>query len=471
MNLQEMFEKMASGAMKAHSELDTRDERRQNRSFGARFSKLKPSVGIDARALVMKDVVLPFNPFTLEEDDNYNAKTPFRPILLVTQVIELIKHACAENSELAEKWSKFLNGSMDWNGLVTLDDYYLLKGTGVIKPRIMTYDTVRVSFNGRNGLPEFPSKYLVDSTKLDPVTRTFPDFRTAPIYHKGAAFFNALLRPAADEAGEKVKRSGGSKETIANARRTVFSKSPLGFVSPTNLVPFFYFPLSSEPKELKEGDFSAVESCVRYMSWDKSKWATAMDEISKKNNLDEDIDFFDLTIKTPSDHAQKSDGSVYTDEDTLQLYQALTITVTDGRQSLHASAVAPTFDPIVKRIEEYFIHSQEESSKTDGDTFEKIMASSNRFRPIESILDSLAPACNEVFMSFCGDDDLKKYITSNLKKQHADFLTAINPDNALALAAEDEEDLDAAANEAGESIQGLILADRALQEEAPPEIL
>lgn len=459
MNISDIFAKVNSGELKMHSELGTRDERRQTRNFGARIAKMKTVTGINHRALVMKDLVIPFNPMTGEADDAYNERTPFRPILLVSQAIQLIKTACAENAELAAKWEVILGGSLDLSDIdtATQGEYLLFKHAGFIKPRIMSYSTITGNFNEAAGLPKFACRYTVDPTQLN--EEGSYDYDKAPIWHKAAIFFNTILNAEAKDKVSTLEQNGANKETIANTRRSIYSKAPVGFVRPTNLVPFVFIPLDEAPPQLKEDDKAGVEQILRYYSM-VDKFQAPIVEIMQKDEMDELIDYYDLTIKTPTSKDTNSSGKVYTDEDAIGIYQAMTIQITDGRKSL---ATAKFTDPKTNKtalwsehfaatrtaLEHYFYNSQLESTKDGGETFEKIMARSNRFRPIDTIMDRFLPACNEIFVSQFANSN---YFSEEVKKANSEFFTAMNPDNAFLLADADDDELE----EASASMQASI---------------
>lgn len=459
MNIQEMFKKMGSGELKAHSELGTRDEAKQTRNFGVRFQKMKTVTGINARALVMKDVVLPFNPFTGEADDDYNRKTPFRPILLVSQTIAGIKGACKDNAELAAFWERTLGMKFAEGDAPTMDEYNAFKKAGFIKPRVTSYYTVAMNFAGAHGFPEFRVKYTVPPEDLN--EEGSYEWGKAPVWHQAAVFFNAILKPEADEKKKSLEAAGQSKETVANERRSIFSRSPVGFVSPTNLLPFFFFPLNELPGTFDPKHPQDVEKAVRYYSY-TDKWTVPLTEALSNPMFDTDMDFFDFSIKTPSSKDTKPNGAVYTDDDAMELYTSMQVTNTDGRLALHGgqsmtdSGAKPNeevFASFIETVRAYFLYSQEQSSVEGGETFEKIMASSNRFRPITQALDNFLPACNDVFNTTFATS---AYCTDQVKKANAAFFTAMNADNAIAMAAVDDDELEAAEKEQRTSVQELI---------------
>ena len=468
MELKDIFSKLKSGEVKAHSELGTRDESKQTKNFGSRIQKMKTVTGINARAMVMKDLVIPFNPFTGEADDTYNRKTPFRPILLVSQAIEGIKDACANDANLKAFWEKTLGISFS-SGAATMEEYTAFKNQGYIKPRVMSYATVAMSFNGMHGFPEFRVKYTVDTNELNE-NGTY-DYETAPIWHKGAIFFNAMAKLEADEVQHKMEAAGQSKDAISSHRRAIFAKSPVGFVAPTNLIPFLFFPLNEVPRTFDVTHPQELEQAMRFYSF-TDKWTIPLREAIENPLYDTDIDFYDFAIKTPSSNTTKSNGQVYTDDDSMELYTAMSISSTDGRQGLHGGVTIVDNQPrkneevfanVFAAARAYFLYSQEQSSVEGGETFEKIMAVSNRFRPITSVINNFLPACNDVFnTTFAGS----KYCTDAIKAANSEFFTAMNPDNALALAAADEEELEEAKAAQKETVEAIIAETNPIQPSA-----
>ena len=325
----------------------------------------------------------------------------------------------------------------------------------------MSYPTVAMNFSGTHGFPDFKVKYTVDPTQLN--EQGTYDYQTAPVWHKAAAFFNSMLKAEADEVVKNLEANGANKEAVQAQRRAVFQKSPVGFVSPSNLIPFLFFPLNEIPKPIEPDHAQELEAYMRYYSF-TDKWTVPLKEAMSNPLYDEDMDFFDFTVKTPSSNDRKSNGQVYTDEDANALYQAMSIINTDGRVALHGGSTVSSdgaktvrneecFAPIIAAAHAYFIASQEQSAQEGGETFEKIMSASSRFRPITQALDNFLPACNDVFAASFATS---QYFTDDIKRGHSEFYTMMNPKNAVGLAAVDEDELEAAANAQRKGLNELI---------------
>lgn len=456
MSLQEMFTAAKSGAVQMHSALGSRDESRQTRQFTTRIQKMKTVCGLNSRMLIMKDIVLPFNPFTGSSDEVYNEKRPFRPILLPSQVIGQIKAMCAQDEELKALYERILGAAFSEGEEVSYQDYMLFKSKGYIKPRITTYDVISVDLKGREGFPEFKVNYTVDSSQLNE-ERTY-DVSNAPAHHKLAVLFNAICREEWKDQESILKANHATDEQIATAKRNVFAKSPISFVKPKNLVPFFFFDLDQEFPDIKEENFMDIEKYIRFYSY-TDKWQTAFEDVAKDPAYDELIDFYDFTVKTPSSGSTSTNGTVYTDEDPNAIYQALSINITDARKSIASgsfkgSKISELFKPVDAVISTYFINSQNEEMKEDGKGFEQIMALSNRFRPIESVADNLVSAAHEVLSESFANS---KYFTEKIRKANSEILTAMNPRNILETAGFDEEELRAAEREQEQDLAAMIL--------------
>lgn len=454
LQLEALFNMAVSGEVQMHSALGTRDESRQTKQFTARIQKMKTICGLNHRILVMKDLVLPFNPFTGESNEYYNETRPFRPILLVSQSIEMIKKICKENNELCDFYKNLLNGEFDAEDNTTYNDYLLFKNANFIKPRITTYDVVSADFNGRAGLPEFKVKYTVDPTQLNS-ERTY-DFDNAPLHHKLAVLFNSICREEWKDKEKDLKNSL-TDEQLQTARRQIFSQSPIAFVRPQNLVPFFFYALDEPFPEIKSENFMDVEKDIRFYSY-TDKWQTAFEEVKKDDSFDELIDFFEFTVKTPTSGTKTTNGSVYTDDEPNAIYQAMSISVTDARKSisggsLNGTAYLTMFSPVYDCIKSYFLYCQEEETKPDGKGFEQIMALSNRFRPIESVGDSLLQAAHEIFNEKFADS---KYFTESIRKANNDVIVAMDPSRILETAGYEEEDLKEAEKQQQKSLKDLL---------------
>ena len=450
MGLTEIFARMNSGELAAHSEMGTRDENKQAKSFGGRLQQLRTTVDLYAHVLAFKDVVLPFNPFTCEADNIYNAKKPFRPILLVSQVLTGIKEMCAKDADLAKKWNDMLGtDKIDWSVPPTMDDYYIFKNHGYIKPRVMSYSTVTLNFGGRCGMPEHARKYLVDASQLGEGNTYEGD--NLPWHQRGAIFFHSILKQEADAAVAALEAQAAPPDAVKSARSNIMRRAPIGFVNQTNLIPFLYFPINACPDKLDPNDHTGFERNIRWMARNMDKWGNAIEEAMTSAIADEHMDVFDFTLRTPTSKQMKPNKQVYTDKDSLELYQAMTITVTDGRSSVVSGVTddhgtqyknSDVYASIWEAAKNYFAYSQEQSGIEGGETFEKIMAMSHRFRPISSVEDKILAASHEVFLSSFSKSP---YFTEEIKKANSEFFIAMNPDNALALAAVDDDELEEAA--------------------------
>lgn len=446
-SIKNIFQQAQSGALKMHSSLGTRDESKQVKTFVTRIAKMATVCGIKARALVMKDLVLPFNPFTLEEDETYNEKNKYRPILLVSQVIEGIKNVCKENEELAKGYEELLGGKFSDCPEATIEDYYLFKRKGFIFPRVTSYYVTQVNMNGKHGLPEFKVRYTVDERELN--EEKGYDYEKAPVHAQLASLFNAICREEWNSIKTVLDKNNVTDEEKNTKRADIFSKSPISFVKPFNVLPFFFFPIGEKFPVLKEENFMDIEKSIRFYN-KTDKWINAFEEVKQSEELDELIDFYDFTITTPNSGTVSSNGKVLTDEDSNAIYQALTITVTDGRYSLAQDKFRKDFANAYQAIKNYFINAQMEEMKPDGMSFEKIMSLSTRCRPIESIADAILPAACEVFNEKFADSP---HFTESIRKQFDTILCRMNPKNAIATAEYDADELEAAGKEAFTDMQ------------------
>lgn len=456
MELEKLFGELKNSSLSFHSDMGTRDESKQTRNYGQRISKLGIKCGIDAQALIPKDISLPFNPMTCEPDDNYNTKSPFRPIMLVSSVIELIRMACKDNEEVAAKWTELLG--VDIITSSNTEVYNKLKALGYIHPRIMSYYTVACSFGGVNGLPDYKVNYTVDESKLN--SEGTYDYVGAPPHHLAAVCFNSLLKPEVDAVVKSLKAVNATKEVISARKRDIYAKSPVKFVSPSNLVAFLYFPLDKNISDIKvEAD--SDDSVIRLFSFMTvtDKIVPVLQEIMSKPMLDDSIDWFDITIHTPQSGEQSANGSVYNDDQALTVYQGMTVRPTDGRYAIFSAKgndgkpLLDSYRPILKAVEDYFIRNQSYTGDDASKTFEAIMARSNKFRPIESIMDVFAEACNAVF---CSQFANSPYANDEFRKRNKDFLIYMNPDNAIALASADDDELEEAAKENASEANNLL---------------
>lgn len=466
MNILELFQKMKDGNIDAHSALGSRDEEKQSRFASFKIKKLKFELGLSGRILLFKDIVLPFSPFDFGTEV-FNAQSPFRPEMLVSDTIKMLKSFLFDEN-ISDEEKESLKESWKRKGIVydesteeaTMNDYRAFRDSKYIQPRVLTYPTVSMNFDGLYGFPEYRTKYLADAKLL--VDGYNYSKQNKPYEAYTAEAFASILKPLVDATTNELKAAGANKEVISAERRKLFSQSPVGFVSPTNLIPFIFIADGEKINVDEKAESTDFEAFVKYLNYG-DKFVTPFKTLKEKPQRDNCIDFYDMSVTAPAKGSQKPNGAgVYTDKDTVEIYTATSVTLTDTSESVVSGTVVVDgkeveckeyFKNLFALASRYFIDCQ----SGNLNSFEKTMSLSNGFRPIDSVSDIIKEACRNVFLKFYDKGSpYRAYIDENWIKANSQFLSATVPDMQYVLAAYDQEELEAAEQEAETTIAGIM---------------
>lgn len=171
MNSSELLQQMQSGEITTTSKLKVRDESIQKKNYVARLAKLKKENKKKAKLLFIKEIAIPFNPFTGKKDDQYNDLTKFRLTKSCTSTICALKEFLnkPENEEVKKIYMQKA-GVSEWDTSdfthANADDAIIFRKYTV--PRLFTAMVSKVNIPSFTGNP-FGKQYLMN-VKRDPLT-------------------------------------------------------------------------------------------------------------------------------------------------------------------------------------------------------------------------------------------------------------------------------------------------------------
>lgn len=148
-DLSEFKRKIASGEVKAGSELSMRSESKQNKFKMETHQKLERKKGKMSKLLIPTEIALPFNPATGVEDETYNETNKFRPVASTRTVAKLIK-SYAEEVPATKQRLMEMAGVQEWDtaNCEELNDTDLKIFKPYIVPSIFTINTFSTSVPG-----------------------------------------------------------------------------------------------------------------------------------------------------------------------------------------------------------------------------------------------------------------------------------------------------------------------------------
>lgn len=159
-NYDEFIKELKNGAGTPLSDL--RNPENQVKSYGRRLPMFKKEKNGRVRLLPLKLVIIPFNPFTVEEDDKYNKKRLFSPARSAHTVMSLLKQYYSENEDLKAKFLEKAGYEKEWD--LTNPDEITKTDLEVfgeyLKPFIYSYPVMHINDSVVTGNPR-GADYLV----------------------------------------------------------------------------------------------------------------------------------------------------------------------------------------------------------------------------------------------------------------------------------------------------------------------
>lgn len=408
LNIDEYLRQLQAGEAASSSVEDLRNEDLQTKSYGRRIPFLKKDRNSRSRILLFKSIAVPFNPFTVAEDDKYSASKKFRTEKSATTTMLALKKYYNENEEAK---AKFLNkvGATEWDTtseVLTETDVEVFKRFYV--STIFTINKVHINNKAVTGRDN-GADYKVD-IKRDEVGKIIEEYNDAegnivkmPRFIKtaislGEFFASCYLQEYKDwETSEGSERTDDDK---AVQKMAIMGKSPLSEDRPGNTMLAMKLPLQAGKLKL---DFETMKTweakdftkCFVQVAYTKPIRTKV--EAFQTDYEDRDVyaDFYEVDMRVPDIEDPKKRG-----QDTT--YEFTTDTFTG-----HGEEGQKVLDKIVEALD-----SLENIDKT-------IIASSY----VEPLTNDVIDALCRNLKDTCDLQTLK--ITDNVVNRYGDLISTI----------------------------------------------
>ena len=114
-DLKEFRKKMETGEISTASSLHMRNEDIQQKQRAPQYDYVKKETGKMCKLLIPKEIAIPFNPMTGEEEpEGFNRSNKFRPMASATSVALLVKSYANENESVKAKFLSVV-GEEEWD--------------------------------------------------------------------------------------------------------------------------------------------------------------------------------------------------------------------------------------------------------------------------------------------------------------------------------------------------------------------
>lgn len=399
----ELLAQIKNKEISTRSELNLRNEERQVKAKSNYLKYLKKEKDLIAKLLFPTELVFPFNPLTIEEDDDYNKVTKFRTEKSFSSIALALKSHYNENEDIKKKYMDYV-GLEHWDTSdtenITQRDINAFRKFR--KVRIFTNDMVKINLFTLTK-KNFACDYLANFTRDDlgdPVTEDgeYPEILE----------IQRLYRSVAQEEYNEWEKQNSSKSEQDKKKQwlAVMGTCPISPDMPVNVALVSAIPIDSNfnPKEKisKEEDIRNTMVLFRLSKDTKSLVESV---ITKFTTSDVNADFIeiDMTVGNEDDDNERGKNTKYEKAST-----ALKNRVDDDGNHLTSD-----YDAICSSLKEY-IDNFENLDKTvkKATVFNKINEDS-----IQSIYAAL-----EVDKPY---DSIERFLTDQIGKTNGNTLSRI----------------------------------------------
>ncbi|WP_304427892.1 hypothetical protein [uncultured Clostridium sp.] len=408
----ELLEQLMNGEIKAGSELNIRNEKRQSLKFTKKIGKIQRKADKHSKLLLLKELALPFDAFT-GSTEIYNDDYKWRPSIGQEGLMLAIKEKCNENEDLKRIYlNKAKLSSWDTSNTeeITAEDRDLFRRLSTLQT--FTFSCVKIN------IPMFTgSKYPIDyhiSVESDPLTGDIIGELPVPLMIN--KFFRDLYYEEATAFEEENAKSPSplNEKDLNEKKKSIYSKNPISQEIRKNFYLAVEIPMKRGNKFQDNYSFEGmtskdIEPMLVYLTKD--------DEIYKNMskyftgdvpNMDLYTDFYEIDMECPS--------SRVVGDNQLELYKKTSYNYPIGEKVINV----PKFEDFAKSLATYRDNSMK--------TLETVMTASVKIRKLSSTdEDNLIEASGKLI------DINSPYLTKRVIQSNLQFLTLALGDKADAL--------------------------------------
>lgn len=312
MNLEQFKKAMSDGSISGGSSHKMRNEDIQSKQRGAKYPFVKKENGKLSKLLIPKELAFDFNPFTGEQDEQFNAQNKFRPMMSATAVAKIVKEAANTVSETKDRlMTKAGVSEWDTSDFSVINDVDML----IFKPWVYTQIFTLSVFN--TTLRALSDKawgvnYLVNVNR-DPISGSVVG--DVPVPLQISYLCSALAHEEISEYESKCTKGeiAHTEEQKKEFKRNVFQKRILvGQDQPYNLVRLYEIPIEDYEATAKTiGGGATVDKLKEFVRVSRysSELENAITNFVSGNNkkFDTNFDFFELDMSCPVNAADEKE--------------------------------------------------------------------------------------------------------------------------------------------------------------------
>lgn len=295
--------------VKTNQTVALRDESKQVYKKREGIKSLEYDKNKISRVLVLKQLKMPFNPVTGEEDETFNYSNPFRTNMSITSTLKQLIPLWKEDIEQAREEGResVLDRINDITGAdLTEEDLdnekVLHKALREIElPQIFTLPAITINCKAVTN-SDYARKYVVDFDR--DAWEALPSEEKAqkrPLWDLFNGLFLTRARIEVNELEENAEYLAKSDDDKKSARKVIWSKNPIATERPVNWCLAFEFPLDEEEFTIEGGlaSFSEekIRKCLRLVKLNKGL-SSALADIKPEGKThkrdDSYVDFYEF---------------------------------------------------------------------------------------------------------------------------------------------------------------------------------
>lgn len=304
---EEIMKKMKEAGETGSSKLNMRSEALQEKPKAARFSMLKKDKKKKSKILIVKELAIPFNPATGEEDAQFNPRTKWRPPYSATSVMLLVKGMVNENEDakaaFMDRAGVDVWDTTDLENVTEQDKAVLGK---YLTPRIFTIPQVNVNIPTIAGNNKFGKNYTL-SVETDPITGEYTG--EIPLILQAHKFFIETAYEELDEYNKQIEAQivKHDESQQKEHKSAIFNKVPISDLKPANFVQIIEIPLDSQYGLAKEDELRSATADSISSNVCLARLNVALNDAINKfksgelGRFDKYIDFYAFDMSCPND--------------------------------------------------------------------------------------------------------------------------------------------------------------------------
>ena len=403
MKFEDLLQELKEKGKDATSEFRLRNEDIQSKDRTARIPKIKKELKKKDKLVVPTELAIPFNPVTGEPDDTYNPANKFRPIMSTTALALMLKELANRNEATKNAFMRRA-GVEVWDTTnvseLTKEDMAIFKKYRV--PVIYTLPVVNIDIPAMTGT--YGRDYTID-VERDPISNALKNPEDEPMVLKANRFFRDLAYEEVADYQKKID-DGIIKDTEKVQKDTkskIFGRNPVSDDHPSNWLICLDLPLINtyalnteagiNYAGMTEDDIRGALGLIRLNK--QLKESISKYQSGEWTKFDRYFDYWEIDMSCPAEGNTPAEI---------------------GQSTTYAAPVeelksSEYFEKINDAMLKYLDNRQD---------VEKVFLASVRISPYnEQVERQLVSALSSAI------DTENKWLTKEVIKRHADFLTIV----------------------------------------------